>query len=494
MINRTELPARRSLRALTLSAVAASLSLLALVEPAHAIPTFSRKYRTSCITCHTVYPQLNLAGEAFRRNGYQFPNEDETLVKEEPVPLGVEAYKAMFPNSIWPSTLPSIPPLYIRTQMQGIVNTTPHGAPGTDLVLPTEIGVGGAGTYGKNISGWYQLTFSPVEGSAEVERAFVQFSNLFAWEEEEDDDGAHLASHFAVLPKYALNLRLGRMNTSVLPQIASEHSRLPTVEPMSNLQTIGLNTFSLEGTQNAIEVTGIIQQYWSYAFGIANGGSASGAGKDDNSPKDQYFRVARRWFGYPMDGNIGQAPLNPAKVGQNEQDDDSIYEPVGLSWWRQVYFETGIWGWNGKSLIPPVPNFSMDFRKDAFQRLGGDIQFQFFDLRVFGVGYWAHDQFAGLLADGTDLGHEDHLSGFVEADYFFKPWLLGFLRVERTHFLKQARVALEDQGRVVPGIVWVVRQNVKAQMDAYINTLHFNSNLDTPQNLNQIIFQLDMAF
>lgn len=474
--------------------MACGMLVLTFAERAYAIPTFARKYQTSCITCHTVYPQLTLVGEAFRRNGYQFPNDDETLVKEEPIPLGVEAYKKMFPNSVWPSTLPSIPPLYIRTQMLGIVNTTPHGAPGTDLHLPQEIGVGGAGTYGKNISGWFQLTFSPVEGSADVERAFVQFSNLLAWDEDADDDGSHLASRFAVLPKYALNLRLGRMNTSVIPQIASEHSRLPVIEPMPNLQTIGRNPFSFESTQTAIEVTGIIQQNWSYAFGIANGGSASGLGQDDNTFKDQYFRVARRWFGYPMDGNLGQAASNGVKTAQGQQGDESEYETVGLDWWRAVCFETGIFGWNGKSNIAPLDPFSFDIRKDAFQRLGGDFQFWFFDWRFFGIGYWAHDQFAGLLDDGTDLGHDNHLSGFVEADYQVKPWLIGFVRLERTHMLNQARVALEDQGRIVPGIIWVVRQNVKVQMDAYVNTLHHNDNLDTPQNLNQIIFQLDLAF
>jgi hypothetical protein len=240
-------------------------------------------------------------------------------------------------------------------------------------------------------------------------------------------------------------------------------------------------------------VTGILRQNWSYAFGIANGGSASGLGQDDNSFKDQYFRVARRWFGYPMDGNLGQVAPSGAMTAQG-QHDESEYEPVGLDWWRAVCFETGVFGWNGKSLIPPLDPFSVDIRKDAFQRLGGDFQFWFFDWRIFGIGYWAHDQFAGLLPDGTDLGHDDHLSGFVEADYQVKPWLLGFVRLERTHMLRQARVAFEDQGRVVPGIIWVVRQNVKVQMDAYVNTLHFNSNLDTPQNLNQIIFQLDMAF
>ena len=65
---------QRNVGALVLGVVAAWMSLLTFVERAEAIPVFSRKYQTSCITCHTIFPQLNPFGEAFRRNGYQFPD------------------------------------------------------------------------------------------------------------------------------------------------------------------------------------------------------------------------------------------------------------------------------------------------------------------------------------------------------------------------------------------------------------------------------------
>src|SRR3972149_6494809 len=55
---------------------------------AHAIPVFARKYKTSCQTCHVAFPRLNAFGEAFRRNGYQFPQNDEGYVKEEPLAIG----------------------------------------------------------------------------------------------------------------------------------------------------------------------------------------------------------------------------------------------------------------------------------------------------------------------------------------------------------------------------------------------------------------------
>ena len=62
--------------------------LLAMVPSGKAIPAFSRKYQTSCTTCHNNYPELNDFGVAFKKNGFKFPTDDDTFVKQEPVMLG----------------------------------------------------------------------------------------------------------------------------------------------------------------------------------------------------------------------------------------------------------------------------------------------------------------------------------------------------------------------------------------------------------------------
>ena len=46
------------------------------------IPAFARKYRTGCTTCHTAAPKLNVLGEAFRLNGYRFPENDALLRRD----------------------------------------------------------------------------------------------------------------------------------------------------------------------------------------------------------------------------------------------------------------------------------------------------------------------------------------------------------------------------------------------------------------------------
>ena len=89
------------------------VSLIVLsAQDSFALPVFARKYHTACSTCHIAFPARNGFGEAFRNNGYRFPDgTDEDMVKEEPIKLGQDAYKDVFPDAIWPSDLPNMPSL-----------------------------------------------------------------------------------------------------------------------------------------------------------------------------------------------------------------------------------------------------------------------------------------------------------------------------------------------------------------------------------------------
>jgi len=71
-------------------AVAVGLAVIWVMASApksSAIPAFSRKYQTSCTTCHNNYPELNDFGEAFKKNGFKFPKDDETPFLPSPMLL-----------------------------------------------------------------------------------------------------------------------------------------------------------------------------------------------------------------------------------------------------------------------------------------------------------------------------------------------------------------------------------------------------------------------
>jgi len=495
------LQSRRS-KNLILGSLATWMSLLIFAEKAQAIPVFARKYATSCITCHTIYPKLNDVGEAFRRNGYQFPMEDEVLVKEEPIKLGTDAYKEMWPNSIWPSTLPSIPPISVFTLIPMTVNLQPHGElKNWDFEFPSDIELIGEAAIGKNIAGFYNLGFSPSDG-ASVGRVFVQFSNLFAWDEEEDEDGCHKAGPCCVLPPHFLNLRVGKIDPAVIPHVISEESFAQFPPMPTNTFTLGQTGFILFAEQPAIEINGIYKQYWSYAAGIANGGSAVTLPVDDNTFKDVYFNVTHRWFGYPLDGVLGSAPPSSTPISSEGGGDgcESETGPPGLDFWRAWDFDTGIYGWFGKSNIPLPPpsvydpNIRGTFVNDYFQRVGINARLTWFDLDIYGTAFWGHDPFPGFDQTNMAVGPTDHFGYMAEADYMCRPWICAFLRYEQV-IISNGLLKGEEQARVVPGVVFAIRQNLHLSTEVYIDTRGVDvPNPDIPESTCQWITTLWFAF
>ncbi len=98
------------------TAICFSLVMLILLasSSSYAIPAFSRQYGTSCSTCHVDFPKLNDFGKAFKDAGFKFPKDDETFLKVPPIMLGAPAQKDIWPHTIFPGTIPGLPPIGIR--------------------------------------------------------------------------------------------------------------------------------------------------------------------------------------------------------------------------------------------------------------------------------------------------------------------------------------------------------------------------------------------
>ncbi|NTW48397.1 MAG: hypothetical protein HGB19_01435 [Chlorobiales bacterium] len=79
-----------------------------------AIPSFARKYKTSCLTCHSGFPTRNAFGEAFKNNGYRWPGgEDEDKAQQEQTKLGGSGWKNLFPDAPYPTDIPGFAPLAV---------------------------------------------------------------------------------------------------------------------------------------------------------------------------------------------------------------------------------------------------------------------------------------------------------------------------------------------------------------------------------------------
>ena len=128
----------------------ATLFVFGWADRGEAIPTFSRKYQTSCSTCHYAFPKLNKFGKTFQNNGFRYPKgEDASYTKEEPVNLGSESYKDVFPDAIWPSDIPATGPLSLR-----LINRTNFAStePRSSFEFPHELEILFGGTLGEKFS------------------------------------------------------------------------------------------------------------------------------------------------------------------------------------------------------------------------------------------------------------------------------------------------------------------------------------------------------
>ena len=269
--------------------IGVAIAVVGLLTPkANAIPAFARKYQTSCVTCHIAYPKLSAFGDAFRRNGFQFPDgTDEEYIKEEPVSLGNEAYKEMFPRMIWPGQIPGTIPLAIR--LEGGYHITPNDEITNDFHFPNSMVMIMGGTLGENLSFYSDVHLFEHAKIGFENRAYAQFSELFErW-----------------LPSSALNIKVGQFTIAANP--FSMHRDMIILTPLS-LATyspaLGASlaaghhgsTGSLEMTQRGVEIDGVLKHRLTYALGIVNGngiGEADSTIKyDNNSSKDAYVRLA----------------------------------------------------------------------------------------------------------------------------------------------------------------------------------------------------------
>src|SRR6185295_9453729 len=118
------------------------------------------RYQTSCTTCHTQFPKLTPFGEAFRRNGYQFPNGgDAEAIKQQSLQVVAEARRAVWPNSFWPSEIPNYIPLALIIESSIPIFPDPAVRPVGEASISLDRLYAGAkldaaARFGKNFSFW----------------------------------------------------------------------------------------------------------------------------------------------------------------------------------------------------------------------------------------------------------------------------------------------------------------------------------------------------
>lgn len=410
-----------------------------------AIPAFARKYQTSCTTCHSNFPELNDFGEAFKKNGFKFPKDDDTFVKEPPVLLGAEAQREAFPKVIYPGEIPGSIPISFRFLGFASYNSKrPLAAglvPRTDLFSPDTFTVIAAGSFGPNLSFWVDDDLSVGGSGADggLGDGYLKINDL---------------GHYIGLPKNALNLRFGQFELD-LP-FTQARSINPTsydiYDQASVAGSLGTtnNPFLFGEPQRGIEIGGYPNNgNFNWSVALVNGNNADPAARNS---KDIYVRVSER-FNLERDSKVRSEVQAAGPTGPRDH--------TSLRLGAFYYY-----GRNALNLDrTQFPNFGSI--REPFYRAGGDFRFKYRNFELYGLGMYGRDQNlipndeTGTVVKGSPV---TFTGGFGEAEYWVLPWVITIMRYDvvnsPTDFLNGASKH-NTRNRVSPGIQILVRANIK---------------------------------
>jgi len=427
------------------------------MRDAGAVPSFARKYQTSCQTCHTVYPVLNPFGEAFRRNGYRFPSQngsvDGDAVKAPMIALGQDEYTKTFPDSVWPDKITDAVPLSLWLNGSVPINLPDSGAKeaaGTTFTwggIVAEMHLFAAGAFNDSLTYMTQLTLETDLGSPpgtfDVESAYLLWNDVAG-------------------PRHWFNIWIGRLWAPQLTSFGLHSDYLnDTVMPgvsVSGLYNPNSAGFTLGmGHYDGVELNGIIGHRFNYALGWV--ASSTGSGLSMPNAEDVYAHIGIKSGGVALDGE--------GKYGPNVPDPRKP--------WAEKSVTFDLFGYhgltradNGTGVTAGVPTA----QDDRFNAAGAVLHAQWDSLMFMAGGQVErHDRpypgsAATTLSNGTvlpgvpDLTNATAFVQYDEINYVVWPWFVPGVRAEFTD--AQVEGGPDAQLlRIIPGIAMLARPNIR---------------------------------
>ncbi len=421
---------------------------------AEAIPAFARKYKTACITCHATFPRLSALGEAVRLNGYKMPDGDELYVKDLPLVMGAEAYKKVFPEAVWPSDIPGMPPIAIRITEDVVFDIS--GTEDSNTVFNTpQAKILSAGSFGEDMSFFVEIEFEDED---------TALSAWFMWEDWFSN----------AIGDNHLNFRIGSvgMQDLALPNTRN-HNRI-TRENYLYADELQLHAHG-SGAMG-IELNGF-DKWWRYNAGIMQGDSAT-------DKKNFYGALSFKIGGLGYDGSGGTS-------------EEGGLETTPSGYWRDDSVLFGIFG---------MRSYIGD-EDEEFDRIGADIRVNYNDLSlasgyirgidvqeaVHGGGGGHEEEEEMEEMEGMEEGDIDMDIWFAELEYFLYPWVQPYVRYE---YLSVDGSDDSDKARFIIGTVILARANVKFNLEGrfYAKNEPIVAAGGDKSDDNRIAVRLDYAF
>jgi hypothetical protein len=469
-------------------AVFIAIMLLSATPRLGAIPAFARKYKTACATCHNNWPELNDFGRAFKINGFKFPKDDDQFVKDPPLMLGAEAQKEQFPYSIYPGELPIIPIAFrysgymTYTSPQPQAFTVANGySPSTTLFAPNTLTIIAAGSFGPSLAFWIDNDLSAGGSGAAggLGDGYIKANNFLGY-----------AFH---VPQNDLNVRFGQFELDLPFTVArtinlSSYSVLDETTVAANGTTN--NPLSIDTPQTGIEVGGYPNHgntWWSVAV-VDGENSVYGLASPTtgHNSKDVYVHLQQR-FNLESDPAVRKEVQASGPTG--------VRDHTSLRLDAFGYYGRNELNQDGK-LFPGLPTFH-----EPFYRAGGAMDYKFRNrFELWGLWEYGHDRNHMLNGDGTALVPTNPVTfsgGFVEAEYWFYPWLIGMMRYDSVNSPSDQQLGIsrhDTRNMYEPELEILVRPNIKIEGQYTYNFEQAVPGTATYYRQNQLITGVDYVF
>ena len=419
---------------------------------ASAIPAFARKYRTSCSTCHSDFPELNDFGWAFYKRGFKFPKDDASFVQIPQQMLGAPAYKKIFPKAIYPGEIPGSVPLGFRYEGYTQYNSKQPLAmgflPRLDLFAPNTFTALTAGSFGPNLSWWVDDDISVGGQNAAGSMGFAYLK-------------ANDIGHYLHLPKDALNVRFGQFELdlpfsqayTINPTDYDIYDELPVAGALGTTS----NPLCLCGMQRGVEFSGYPHDgNFNWSVAITNGSNDNPPG---NNGKNVYANVFEQ-FNLERNPQVRKAVQASGPTGPHD------HTSLRLG----AFYDYGQNGLNADhTLFPGFPAID-----EPYYKVGSYFRFRYQSkFELYGLGMFSHDAnlIPTTLSSGNLLLHGpsvNYSGGFVQAEYWLYPWLIPIMRFDVVNAPFDFYSGLSTgfaRDRFSPGVQLLVRANIKVNFE-----------------------------
>jgi len=497
--------------------------LLLFPSISNAIPAFARQYGTSCTTCHSDFPKLNDFGKAFKDAGFKFPTDDAGLMKIPPTLLGAEAQKELFPHAVWPGSIPGMPPIGLR--MNTFFQKTAGNRGNFDALVPpgtvppfvpkTDFSTGlfsifTAGNFGSDIAFWVDEDLSVAGDNAAggLGDGYLKFVNL---------------GRLIKLPKDAFSLRVGRFeldlpisqarNINISGYDVWDQANIGNQNPAFAQNNVN-NQFTMADAMNGFEISGG-NYYGGYHYSLAVvDQNTSGVSQSSNSStfvpspagfaSDSNFKDIYGRFFYRFNLEKDKASRNAIQAAGPTGPRDHTY--IGLGTFG--FYGRSVQRFSGEDLTAAPVVLTAN---EPFYRVGGDFNFNYRKLNMYGVFMYGHDtnrlpvDVTGTLVPlpiatpgPVPVGFihgvpSTFAGGFVQADYMVHPWLIAVMRWDAVNSWEdrvnglalntETPFALPFNGtrnRFTPGVQFLIHANIKASFEYQIRPQQFVTVITNP--------------